>query len=149
LGGALKNVIAIAAGICDGLKLGNNAKSALMVRGIAEISRLGTACGARTETFFGLSGMGDLITTCQSDLSRNHFVGVEISKGRSIKDILSEMKAVPEGVDTAISALELSKRHGIEMPITNEVNKVLFENKDPKEAIFSLMTRKLKSELYQ
>ncbi len=146
IGGALKNVIAIAAGISDGLKLGNNAKSGLIVRGIKEITRLGVKIGANKETFFGLSGIGDLITTCQSDLSRNHFVGYEIAKGKKLKDILSRMKAIPEGVETTLSAFELSKKLGVEMPITNEIHSVLFEDKNPKDAIINLMTRPYKNE---
>lgn len=147
LGGALKNVIAIAAGICDGLNLGNNAKSALMVRGMSEISRLGIKLGAEADTFMGLSGIGDLITTCSSSFSRNHFVGEEIAKGNKLANVLSKMNAVPEGVDTVISALELSKKHKIEMPIAAEVYRVLFESKNPKESIFPLMTRDLKTEI--
>lgn len=146
LGGALKNVIAIAAGICDGLSLGNNAKSALMVRGIAEISRLGMSLGAKVETFFGLSGIGDLITTCQSELSRNHFVGYELAHGKKLDEILKNMVSVAEGVETSVSAKELSAKMKIEMPITNEVYEVLYKEKDPKDAITSLMTRQLKKE---
>ena len=147
IGGALKNVIAIAAGACDGMQLGNNAKSALMVRGIAEITRLAVACGAKPETMAGLSGIGDLITTCESELSRNHYVGAELVKGRSITDILSNMKAVAEGVETTGSAIALARRSGIEMPITNEVYEVLFNGKDVKEAMTSLMGRSAKSEV--
>jgi glycerol-3-phosphate dehydrogenase (NAD(P)+) len=146
LGGALKNVIAIAAGISDGLGLGNNAKSALMVRGIAEITRLGIALGARPETFMGLSGMGDLITTCSSQLSRNHFVGEQIAKGKRLEEILKGMKAVAEGVPTTKAAVALAKKHKVELPIAQEVHKVLFENKKPYEAIAALMTRQIKSE---
>ena len=145
-GGALKNVIAIAAGICDGLGLGSNAKSALIVRGMAEIKRLGLACGAKAETFSGLSGIGDLITTCQSSLSRNHFVGEQLASGRSLEEIENRMSAIPEGVDTSVSALRLSEKLGIEMPITKEVYKVLFEGKKPAESIPCLMGRSLKSE---
>ncbi len=146
LGGALKNVIAIAAGICDGLGLGNNAKSALIVRGMAEISRLGLKYGAKAETFAGLTGMGDLITTCQSNLSRNHYVGENLAKGMSLEEILKTLKGIPEGVETSMSAMELSKKTGIEMPICNEVYNVLFSKKDPKNAILSLMTRESKRE---
>ena len=146
LGGALKNVIAIAAGACDGLNLGNNAKSALIVRGIAEITRLGIAAGAKAETFAGLSGIGDLITTCESDLSRNHFIGEQLAKGKRLNEILSSMKAVAEGVETTRSAYALSQKLGVEMPITNEVNEVLFNAKDIKEAVLSLMTRTPKNE---
>ena len=146
LGGALKNVIAIAAGVCDGLSLGDNSKSALLVRGIAEISRLGKALGAKPETLYGLSGIGDLITTCASSLSRNHSIGVELSKGRKLKDILKGTDSVAEGIETSVSAKELSEKHNVDMPISNEVYKVLFENKDPKKAILSLMTRPVKKE---
>jgi len=148
IGGAMKNVIAIAAGICDGLGLGNNAKSALMVRGLAEITRLGLALGAKAETFSGLSGMGDLITTCESSLSRNNTVGREIAQGKKIADILKQISAVPEGVETAASAFNLAKKIGVEMPITNEIYSVLFEGKDPKTAISILMTRSPKKEQY-
>ncbi|MFA6431763.1 MAG: NAD(P)H-dependent glycerol-3-phosphate dehydrogenase [Candidatus Margulisiibacteriota bacterium] len=146
LGGALKNVIAIAAGICDGLKLGDNAKSAMIVRGIAEISRIGQAMGARPETFAGLSGIGDLITTCESKLSRNHFVGEEIAAGKKLHDIQKEMKDIAEGVPTTAAAKELGKKLKVSMPITEEVHKVLFEGKDPYAAVSALMTRSATSE---
>lgn len=146
LGGTLKNIIAIAAGIADGLGLGDNAKAALMVRGIVEISRLGVALGANAETFAGLSGIGDLITTCSSKLSRNHCVGESIAKGMKLSDILAGMKDVAEGVGTSKVAYELSKELNVEMPITQEVYKVLFEGKDPYQAIASLMMRELKKE---
>jgi len=146
LGGTLKNVIAIAAGVADGLMLGNNAKSALMVRGIAEIMRLGIGLGGKTETFSGLSGIGDLITTCNSTLSRNHFIGVEIAKGRKLSDITTKMYDVAEGVPTAKAARALAKKVKIEMPITEEVYSVLYEGKDPFKAISSLMQRDLKNE---
>jgi len=146
LGGALKNVIAIAAGVADGLMLGNNAKSALMVRGIAEITRLGVALGGKTETFNGLSGIGDLLTTCSSTLSRNHQVGMEIAKGRRLNDIITKMYDVAEGVPTAKAARDLSRKMKIEMPITEEVYSVLYEGKDPFKAISSLMQRELKNE---
>lgn len=146
IGGALKNIIAIAAGVCDGLELGNNAKSALMVRAMHEITKLGTILGAKQETFFGLSGIGDLITTCESRLSRNHFVGVELAKGRTLNEILKDIEGIAEGVETTISVKELAEKFNVEMPITNEVYSVLFEGKYPRDAIFSLMTRQLKSE---
>ena len=146
LGGALKNIIAIAAGICDCLGLGSNAKSALIVRGMAEIKRLGIAAGAKAETFSGLSGIGDLITTCQSSLSRNHSVGEQLAKGKSLAEIQKSMNAIPEGVDTSVSALKLAERFNIEMPITREVYKVLFEGKKPADTIPCLMGRSLKSE---
>ncbi|MFH1709590.1 MAG: NAD(P)H-dependent glycerol-3-phosphate dehydrogenase [bacterium] len=146
LGGALKNIIAIAAGVADGLMLGNNAKSALMVRGITEIMRLGTAMGGKNETFSGLSGIGDLMTTCESPLSRNHQVGVEIAKGRRLNDIIMKMSDVAEGVPTSKAARELSRKLKVEMPITEEVYSVLYEGKDPFKAISSLMQRELKDE---
>ncbi len=146
LGGALKNVIALAAGVADGLMLGNNAKSALLVRGIAEITRLGIAMGGRSDTFSGLSGVGDLITTCSSTLSRNHQVGMEIAKGRRMTEILTKMYDVAEGVPTSKAARELSRKLKIEMPITEEVYAVLYEGKDPFKAITQLMQRELKNE---
>jgi glycerol-3-phosphate dehydrogenase (NAD(P)+) len=141
LGGALKNVIAIAAGVADGLGLGDNAKAGLLIRGIAEISRLGVALGARAETFAGLSGMGDLIATCSSQLSRNHRVGEQVAKGRKIKDILAAMPAVAEGVPTTLAARELGIRHKINLPITEEVYQVLYKDKDAYRALSALLTR--------
>ncbi|MFH1387411.1 MAG: NAD(P)H-dependent glycerol-3-phosphate dehydrogenase [bacterium] len=141
LGGALKNVVAIAAGVVDGLGLGDNAKAALLIRGIVEITRLGVSCGAKPETFAGLSGMGDLITTCASKLSRNHFVGEELAKGKKLPDILKGMKDVAEGVATTRAARELAKKQGIEMPITAQVYSLLYEGKEPYSAISDLMTR--------
>lgn len=146
LGGALKNVIAIAAGVADGLELGNNAKSALMIRGIAEIARLGSVMGADPRTFAGLSGMGDLITTCASKLSRNHSVGEKLARGKKLKDILAEMKHVAEGVPTAKAALALAKKHRIHLPVTQEVCQVLYEGKNPFQSISDLMTRSATSE---
>jgi glycerol-3-phosphate dehydrogenase (NAD(P)+) len=142
LGGALKNVIAIAAGICDGLELGSNAKAALITRGLVEMTRLGAAMGARRETFAGLAGLGDLVTTCSSDLSRNHHVGQEIGRGRSLEDILEEMGRVEaEGVETTRSAAALAARHKVEMPITQEVYAVLFQDKPAPDALADLMSR--------
>ncbi len=146
LGGALKNVIAIAAGIVDGAGLGDNTKAALMTRGIAEITRLGCALGADERTFAGLSGIGDLMVTCMSRHSRNRHVGVEIGKGRKLRDILSEMVMVAEGVATTQSAYELALQTGIEVPITTEVYRILFEDKDPLAACYDLMTRDPKGE---
>ncbi len=146
LGGSLKNVIAIAAGVADGLDLGNNAKAGLMIRGLAEITRLGVALGAKAETFAGLSGMGDLIATCSSKLSRNHFVGEQIAKGRKLSEILKEMKDVAEGVPTTAAARALGKKHGASMPIAEEVYRALYEGKDPYRAITDLMTRSATSE---
>jgi len=146
LGGALKNVIAIAAGICDGAGFGDNTKAALQPRGLAEMARLTTAMGANPITFAGLSGMGDLIVTCMSRHSRNRYVGEQIGKGRSLTDILNEMVMVAEGVKTTRSAYQLSQRYQIEMPITEQVYQILFENKDPKQALNELMMREPKKE---
>ena len=146
IGGTLKNIIAIAAGIIDGLGLGDNTRSALMVRALVEIIRFGNRFGARTETFYGLAGMGDLITTCSSVMSRNHHVGEHLAKGRTLKEILADMTAVAEGVETTRLVHEIAKRDGIEMPVTEQVYAVLFEDKPVKQAIFDLMTRDLKAE---
>jgi glycerol-3-phosphate dehydrogenase (NAD(P)+) len=148
LGGSLKNVIAIASGICDGMGLGDNSKGALLSRGLAEIIRLGEKLGARRETFAGLSGLGDLVTTCISRYSRNRFVGEEIGKGRTLKEVESKMVMVAEGIKTTRSAYQLSLKHQIEMPITQQVHRVLFEDKKPGEAIRELMTRDPKSEIW-
>jgi glycerol-3-phosphate dehydrogenase (NAD(P)+) len=146
LGGAFKNVIAIGAGIVDGAKFGDNTKAAIMTRGIAEISRLGVAMGASPETFAGLSGMGDLIVTCMSRHSRNRYVGEQIGAGKKLKQILKSMHMVAEGVETSRSAMQLSKKNSIETPITEEVYKILFEDKDPVKATTDLMTRDMKME---
>ena len=146
LGGAFKNVIAIGAGIVDGAKFGDNTKAAIMTRGIAEISRLGVAMGASPETFAGLSGMGDLIVTCMSRHSRNRYVGEQIGAGKKLKQVLKSMQMVAEGVETSRSATKLSKKNGIETPITDEVYKILFEDKDPVKATTDLMTRDMKME---
>ena len=146
LGGALKNIIALAAGICDGAGFGDNTKAALMTRGLVEITRLGTRCGANADTFAGLSGMGDLIVTCMSRHSRNRFVGEQIGKGRSLQAILSEMVMVAEGVHTTASAYELAKKQKVEMPITEQVYKTLYEGKSPLAAMQELMTRESKIE---
>jgi glycerol-3-phosphate dehydrogenase (NAD(P)+) len=148
LGGSLKNVIAIAAGICDGMGLGDNSRGALITRGLAEIIRLGEKLGAKRETFAGLSGLGDLVTTCISKYSRNRFVGEQIGKGKTLDQVLKEMTMVAEGVKTTKSAYQLSLRHKVEMPITEQVYKVLFEDKPPKQAIAELMTRDPKSEIW-
>jgi glycerol-3-phosphate dehydrogenase (NAD(P)+) len=147
LGGSLKNVIAIAAGIIDGAQLGDNTKAAVMTRGIAEIARVGVALGAHVRTFSGLSGIGDLMVTCMSRHSRNRHVGVEIGKGRRVSDILGEMVMVAEGVATTQSAYELAHRTGVETPIINEVHRILFEDKDPLQACRDLMTRDPKGEM--
>ena len=146
IGGALKNVIAIASGISDGLALGMNARAALITRGLAEISRLGVNMGADSATFAGLSGLGDLVLTCTGELSRNRSVGMMIGKGRKLPDILSEMKMVAEGVKTAQAAYELAKKHTIQMPIAEEIYRVLYEDKSPKDAVMDLMTRRVKEE---
>lgn len=149
LGGSLKNIIAIAAGIADGLGMGDNTKGALITRGLAEITRLGTALGANAETFAGLSGMGDLITTCISRHSRNRWVGERIGKGEQLEEVLHKMKMVAEGVETTRSGYQLAQLHGVEMPITEAVYRVLFENKAPAEAVENLMGRTLKPEIWQ
>ncbi len=146
LAGALKNIIALAAGICDGLELGMNIKGALITRGLVEISKLGETLGGKRVTFAGLSGMGDLITTCTSPLSRNHRVGEVLAKGWKLDEILREMVMTAEGVPTAQAALELAQRHGIAMPITKAICQVLFEGKVPRQAVEELMLRKLKVE---
>lgn len=146
LGGSLKNVIAIAAGIADGCGFGDNAKGALLTRGATEMSRLGVRLGGRQETFTGLSGIGDLITTCISRHSRNRYVGEQIGRGKKLKDVLDEMQQVAEGVRTTASAYALSQREMVEMPITEQVYRVLFEDVDPLQATVELMTRKLKVE---
>ncbi|MCZ6703098.1 MAG: NAD(P)H-dependent glycerol-3-phosphate dehydrogenase [Ignavibacteria bacterium] len=146
LGGAFKNVIAIGAGIIDGAGFGDNTKAAIMTRGVSEISRLGSAMGAHPETFAGLSGMGDLIVTCMSKHSRNRYVGEQLGKGKKLKQILKSMKMVAEGVETSRSASQLAQKHSVETPITNEVYKILFEDKDPVKATTDLMTRDMKME---
>ncbi len=146
LGGSLKNIIAIAAGISDSLGFGTNAKAALLTRGLIEMARLGVAMGAKKDTFYGLSGLGDLTTTCISKYSRNHHFGEEIGKGKSLKDALKETEMVVEGVATTESAYELAKRHNAEMPIITEIYKVLYENKDPKRGVHDLMTRSPREE---
>jgi glycerol-3-phosphate dehydrogenase (NAD(P)+) len=148
LGGALKNVMAIAAGISDSLGLGNNARASLITRGLAEMTRLGLAMGAKERTFSGLSGIGDLVLTCTSPLSRNYTVGTKLGEGLKLKDILSSMKSVAEGVPTAESAYALSQKYDIEMPIIGQIYKVLYEDKDPVLAVKDLMERSLKSEFY-
>jgi len=148
LGGALKNIIAIAAGVCDGLGLGANPKGALLTRGLAEITRLGVALGAEPTTFAGLSGMGDLITTCFSPHSRNRHVGEEIAEGKSLDDVLSSMLMVAEGVKTTLAARDLAERHKVEMPITEQVYQVLFRGKSADEGISDLMLREPKPEVW-
>ena len=146
LGGALKNVMALAAGVVDGLELGHNARAALMTRGLAEMIRLGVAMGADPRTFYGLSGVGDLILTCTGPLSRNHSVGVRLGKGERLEGILASMQAVAEGVRTAKAALGLALRCGVDMPIVQEVNAVLFADKPCRQAVGDLMEREAKGE---
>jgi glycerol-3-phosphate dehydrogenase (NAD(P)+) len=145
-GAALKNVIAIAAGVCDGLGFGDNTKGALLTRGLAEIARLGVAMGGRRETFFGLTGMGDLIATAMSRHSRNRHVGERIGRGEALEKALAEMVMVAEGVHTARAARDLGRSRGVDLPITEQVCAMLFEGRSPATALQALMTRDLKSE---
>jgi glycerol-3-phosphate dehydrogenase (NAD(P)+) len=147
LGGALKNVMAVATGIAEGLGLGFNARAALVTRGLAEMTRLGTALGAEPGTFAGLAGLGDLVLTCTGSLSRNRAVGVELGKGRKLEQVLKDRETVAEGVVTAQSARELAAREGVEMPIVDTVNRVLFEGQSARSAIAALMTRELRAEV--
>ncbi len=146
LGGAFKNVIAIAAGICDGLALGDNAKSALITRGLEEMQRLGSAMGAERSTFFGLSGIGDLVTTCVSPYGRNRQIGMRLGKGEKLDEILAETQTVAEGILTAQSVCRLAKEHGVDVPISREVYSVAFEGKNAGEAVRELMSRAPKVE---
>jgi glycerol-3-phosphate dehydrogenase (NAD(P)+) len=146
IGGALKNVIAIAAGIGDGLGLGNNARSALITWGLAEMTRLGVALGARAATFAGLAGLGDLVLTCTGDLSRNRSLGLALAAGRSLREIEAGTRTVAEGVRTTIAAVRLAARTGVELPIATEVHRVLFEGTSPRTALLELMTRTLRDE---
>jgi glycerol-3-phosphate dehydrogenase (NAD(P)+) len=146
LGGAVKNVIVIAAGICDGMGLGANTKAALLTRGLAEIKRLGLKMEAKEETFSGLSGVGDLITTAFSKHSRNRYVGEELGKGRGFDDILEGMIMVAEGVKTTNSVMKLAEKLNVDMPITSEIYNVLFKEKNPEKGVYDLMTRELKKE---
>jgi glycerol-3-phosphate dehydrogenase (NAD(P)+) len=141
LAGALKNVIGVAAGICDGLGFGDNAKSALLARGLAEMTRFGVALGAEAQTFMGLAGMGDLITTCVSRHGRNRRVGERLGRGEKLRDILGGMTMVAEGVYTARSVHERAERMGLDLPITGEIYRVLYEDKDPRAAVNDLMLR--------
>lgn len=146
LGGALKNIIAIAAGVAEGLGLGHNTTAALITRGLAEMMRLGTALGARRETLAGLAGMGDLVLTCTGDLSRNRFVGIELARGKKLAEILASMRMVAEGVGTTAAARLLAQKAGVEMPITEQMFAVLHEGRSPKDALRELMERRLKAE---
>jgi glycerol-3-phosphate dehydrogenase (NAD(P)+) len=145
-GGALKNVIAVAAGISDGLELGTNSRAALITRGLKEMTDLGVSLGALSETFYGLSGVGDLVLTCTGGLSRNRQVGERIGRGEKLKDIIASMKMVAEGVKTSEATLKLAEKTGVDMPITEEINKVLFEDKPPHNAVVDLMNRELGEE---
>ena len=147
LGGALKNIIAIAAGVCDGLGLGHNSIAALITRGLAEITRLVVACGGRQDTMSGLAGLGDLVLTCTGGLSRNRSVGVELGRGRRLPEIIAAMHGmVAEGVFTTHAAVELARARAVEMPITAQMDAVLHQGKSPQDAIHDLMTRSAKSE---
>ncbi|MBN1871959.1 MAG: NAD(P)-dependent glycerol-3-phosphate dehydrogenase [Candidatus Omnitrophica bacterium] len=148
LGGALKNIVAIAAGISDALGFGTNTKAAILTRGLAEITRLGITMGARVETFAGLSGIGDLVTTCISSYSRNRWFGEMLGKGKSAKEILAGTEMAIEGVITAKSAYELSKEYGVEMPIATEIYNVIYMSKSPKDVVGDLMLRTPKPEVY-
>jgi len=149
LGGALKNIIAIAAGVCDGLGLGHNSVAALITRGLAEIARLVVACGGRLDTMAGLAGLGDLVLTCTGDLSRNRSVGVELGKGRKLPDIIAGMHgAVAEGVFTTKAAMGLARKKNVEMPITEQMFAILEHGKAPQQAIEELMTRTARAEVY-
>jgi len=146
LGGSVKNVIAIAAGVIQGLGLGHNPTAALITRGLAEITRLACACGGRRETLAGLAGMGDLVLTCTGELSRNRSVGIELGRGRKLPDILGSMRMVAEGIHTTGATVALASEHGIEMPITGQMNRILQGVISPREAIRELMERTLKEE---
>jgi glycerol-3-phosphate dehydrogenase (NAD(P)+) len=147
-GGALKNVVALAAGICDGLDFGHNSRAALITRGLAEISRLGAALGAKPLTFLGLSGLGDLVLTCTGELSRNRTVGFRLGRGEKLSEILGSMRGVAEGVRTCHAAVRLAERAGAELPIATEVWRVLEEEKDPRRAVEDLMGRPSKPEFW-
>jgi len=144
--GALKNVIAIAAGIADAMKFGLNTRAALITRGLVEITNLGLALGARKETFAGLAGVGDLILTCTGELSRNHRVGHELGRGRTLREILAGMKMVAEGIHTTVAARRIARALGVEMPISEQIYQVLYRGKPPRKAVEELMTRTLKAE---
>ena len=146
IGGALKNIIAIAAGVVEGLGLGHNALAALMTRGLAEIARLAVALGAQRETLAGLAGLGDLVLTCTGSLSRNRHVGIELAHGRTVGDIVASTRMVAEGVRTTRAAIELSQRHGIELPIATQMGEVLAGRRDPRSAVYELMGRRQKQE---
>lgn len=146
LGGAMKNVIALAAGVVDGLGFGHNSRAGLITRGLAEMTRLGLKLGGRAETFAGLAGMGDLVLTCTGDLSRNRTVGIELGKGRKLEEILSGMQMVAEGVKTTLSAYQLAQKLDVEVPIIEQMYQILYQDKDPHQAVSDLMLRDLKAE---
>jgi glycerol-3-phosphate dehydrogenase (NAD(P)+) len=146
LGGSIKNIIAIACGVCDGLDFGANTKSAILCRGLAEMARLGDKLGAHQHTFFGLSGLGDLATTCFSPQSRNRQVGEALGRGKTMAKILASTEMVAEGVPTVKAVYKLSQKHGVSMPITTEVFRIIYQKKNPRDAVKDLMARKLKSE---
>jgi glycerol-3-phosphate dehydrogenase (NAD(P)+) len=146
IAGALKNVVAIAAGISDGLQFGDNSRAALITRGLAEITRLGITLGAKRDTFAGLTGVGDLVLTCTGQLSRNHYLGYEIGQGKRMGEVVSHMKMVAEGITTTLSGHQLALRENVEMPIHEQAYLVLYKNKDPRTALQDLMARKLKDE---
>ena len=147
IGGSVKNIMAIAAGIIDGAELGDNSKAALITRGLHEMKRMGMMLGAHSDTFAGLTGMGDLIVTCTSAHSRNRSVGYRIGKGEKLDDIIESMNMVAEGIKTTKSVWDWSRKNHVEMPITHAVYRVLFENVDPKDALYDLMTRDIKDEI--
>ncbi|MEA1923401.1 MAG: NAD(P)H-dependent glycerol-3-phosphate dehydrogenase [Pseudomonadota bacterium] len=146
-GGSLKNVMALAAGIADGLGFGSNTRAALITRGLSEMTRLGVAAGAKAQTFAGLAGMGDLVLTCTGDLSRNRTVGLELGKGRPLQEILDGMTMVAEGVKTTVSTHQLAQRLQVEAPITEQIYKILEEGKNPRQAVIDLLQRSLKAEV--
>jgi glycerol-3-phosphate dehydrogenase (NAD(P)+) len=146
MGGALKNVIALAAGVVEGLGFGHNTSAALITRGLTEITRLGVACGGAPSTFSGLAGIGDLILTCTGNLSRNRTVGIQLGQGKILDEILSNMKMVAEGIPTTSAALLLAEHHGVEMPITAGVSSILRGEVSPREALAALLRRPLKGE---
>lgn len=148
LGGALKNIIALGAGVADGLEAGDNAKGAYLTRGMAEIGRLGVAAGANPLTFLGLAGLGDMVATCASPFSRNRYVGQELAKGRKLDEILAGMSGVAEGVSTTVAALKLAERYGVQLPIAEQLYKLMFEQKNPMAAIAELMMREPTHEMY-
>lgn len=146
MGGAVKNVVALAAGVADGLELGTNARAALITRGLAEITRLAVACGGQAETLSGLAGIGDLVLTCTGTLSRNRTVGLELAKGRSLEDIVSSMRMVAEGVETTRATYALGRKLGVELPLTEQMHRLLFEKQQPQAAVRELMERTLRPE---